>query len=263
MRPRMIARLDVKGRAVVKGVRMEGLRRVGVPADMARRYYEQGADELLYLDVVASLYGREPDLEAIDDALTGVFVPVTVGGGVRTLEHIRALLRVGADRVAINTAALATEWETCIDKGDVVSMQKRGKLLRDAAREFGASTLVLQVDAKRNATMLRYELFTHGGREQHDVDALEWIAEQSQHVSEVLLTSIDRDGVMQGADVALVNAASTVSSVPVIAAGGIQSPLEAAACIRNGAKAVAVGAALHAGARISDFRAALAEGVAA
>jgi len=227
---RVIARLDIKGPHVVKGVRMEGLRQLGKPADFARRYYEQGADELLYLDIVANLYNREPDLEAIDVALAGVFVPVTVGGGVRTLKHIKALLRVGADKVAINTAAV-------LNPG----------LLTSAAAEFGASTLVLQLDAKWSELKERYEVYTHGGRERHDIDAIEWVRARSQHVAEVLVTSIDRDGTQSGPDLRIIEQVKTASSASVIAGGGIAHVDQAASAFDAGADAVAIATALHAG----------------
>ncbi len=229
MTPRLIARIDIKGGSVVKGVRLEGLRKIGSPAEFARRYYAQGADELLYLDIVASLYGRAPDLAAVQAATAGVSVPVCVGGGIRSVEHVRALLLAGADKVAVNTAAVL-----------------RPELLRELSDAFGASTVALSIESKWDAASGRYGVYTHGGRERHDLDAVEWAQQCAPYVAETLLTSIDHDGTMTGTDVRLLSQIASAVPVHVIASGGIAKPSHVAAALKH-CDAVAVASAFHVG----------------
>ncbi len=202
---RLMARLDIKGPDLVKGVQLEGLRVLGRPEVFAQRYYLQGADELIYMDVVASLYGRNSLLEIVARTSESLAIPLTVGGGLRTLDDIQRVLHAGADKVALNTAALADP-----------------DLIRCAAERFGASTIVVSIEAKQTAA--GYEAYTHGGRERTGKDALAWAAQAAQlGAGEILLTSIDRDGTGRGYDLELVRAVTRAVTVPVIACGGAGS----------------------------------------
>lgn len=226
---RLIARLDIKGPNLIKGVHLEGLRVVGDPQEYARRYYEQGADELIYIDIVASLYGRSKLTEIVRRAAHDVFVPMTVGGGVRSTDDVSDLLRAGADKVAINTAAV-----------------RRPELITEVARRFGSQCMVLSIEAKQQASG-RWEAFTDCGRERSGVDAVEWAKRGVQlGAGEILITSIDREGTRKGFDVALIRAVTDVVRVPVIASGGfgvIDHLVEVVAS--GGADGVALADALH------------------
>lgn len=236
---RLIARLDIKGPNLIKGVHLEGLRVIGDPQEYARRYYEQGADELLYIDIVASLYGRNNLTEIVRRAAQDVFVPMTVGGGIRSIDDVKELLRAGADKVAINTAAV-----------------KRPELLREVARRFGSQCMVLSIEAKRIAAG-GWEVLTDCGRERTGINAVEW-AERGVELGcgEILVTSIDQEGTRRGFDVDLVYSIARVASVPVIASGGFgesQHLIDVAK--RGGANAVAIADALHYGrTTLSDLR---------
>jgi len=226
---RLIARLDIKGQNLIKGVHLEGLRVIGDPQDYARRYYEQGADELLYLDIVASLYGRSKLEDIVRRAARDVFVPMTVGGGIRSVDDARELLRAGADKVAVNTAAV-----------------RHPELVTEIARRFGAQSLVLSIEAKRQAPD-RWEVFTDCGREASGIDAVEW-AQQcvARGAGEILVTSIDREGTRKGFDVALTRAIAECVPVPVIASGGYGDAAHLADVVAVGrADAVAFADALH------------------
>ncbi len=216
---RVIARIDIKGPNVIKGIHLEGLRIVGKPDAMARQYYEQGADEIIYMDVVASLYGRNSILSVLEEAAAELFVPMTVGGGIRTIEDIVAALRSGADKVAINTAAL-----------------QRPEFLTEAAEAFGRQCIVLSIEAKRRAPG-RWEALTDNGRERTGVDVIDWVGEaEARGIGEVLVTSVDMEGTEKGFDIELVKAVRDKVSVPVIACGGagegahILALLEASQC---------------------------------
>lgn len=228
---RLIARLDIKGENLIKGVHLEGLRVIGDPQVYTRRYYEQGADELLYIDVVASLYGRSKLTEIVKRAARDVFIPMTVGGGVRTIDDVTDLLRAGADKVAINTAA--------VQNPDLIS---------EVARRYGSQCMVLSIEAKRQPSGL-WEVYTECGRERSGIDAIEWAAEGVKRgAGEILLTSIDQEGTRGGFDVPLVRAVSDVVSVPVIASGGFGSPKHLIDVVNDGlADAVAIADALHYG----------------
>jgi cyclase len=216
---RIISRIDIKGPNVIKGIHLEGLRVVGKPGAMARQYYEQGADEIIYMDVVASLYGRNSILSVVEEAAQEIFVPMTVGGGIRTVDDIVAALRSGADKVAINTAAL-----------------QRPEFLSEAARAFGRQCIVLSVEAKRRQPG-KWEALTDNGREQTGVDVLDWVAEaEARGIGEVLVTSVDMEGTEKGFDIELVRAVREKVSVPVIACGGagtgahVRALLDASRC---------------------------------
>ena len=226
---RLIPRLDIKGPNLIKGVHLEGLRVVGDPHKYALRYYEQGADELIYMDIVASLYGRNNLTDIVKRTAEKVFVPMTVGGGIRSVDDAKELLRAGADKVAINTAAVA-----------------RPELIREIARRFGSQCMVLSVEAKKVGEGM-WEAYTDNGRERTGLDVLEWVKQGVQlGAGEVLLTSVDQEGTRKGFDVRLVRAVSTAVSVPVIASGGMGSASHMLDVLREGcADAVAIADVLH------------------
>ena len=226
---RLIARLDIKGPNLIKGVHLEGLRVMGDPQQFAREYYEQGADELIYMDIVASLYGRNSLTDIVRRAAHDIFVPLTVGGGVRSVEDVNALLRVGADKVAINTAAVA-----------------RPELVTEVARRYGSQCMVLSIEAKRVGPQ-RWEAYTDNGREKTGLDAVEWARRGEQlGAGEILLTSVDQEGTRKGFDIALVRAIASSVSIPVIASGGMGSVEHLVEVVKSGgADAVAMADCLH------------------
>ena len=226
---RLIARLDIKGPNLIKGVHLEGLRVMGDPQQFAREYYEQGADELIYIDIVASLYGRNSLTDIVRHAAHDIFVPLTVGGGVRSVDDVNALLRVGADKVAINTAAVA-----------------RPELITEVARRYGSQCMVLSIEAKRVAPQ-RWEAYTDNGREKTGRDVVEWARRGEQlGAGEILLTSVDQEGTRKGFDVDLVRAVASVVSIPVIASGGMGSVEHLIQIVgKGGADAVAMADCLH------------------
>ncbi len=226
---RLIARLDIKGPNLIKGIQLEGLRVLGDPNDFARRYYEDGADEIIYLDVVASLYGRDNLMKVISHTTQAVFIPLTVGGGVRSIDDVKELLRAGADKVAINTAAVK-------DPG----------LITRVAHRFGSQCMVLSIEAKRVGSG-KWEAYTDNGRERTWLDAVTW-AQQGVGLGagEILLTSVDREGTRKGFDVELVRAVSETVDVPVIASGGMGSIQHLLEVVRVGkADAVAMADIIH------------------
>ncbi len=238
---RLIPRLDIKGPKVIKGIHLEGLRVVGDPQEFARRYYDQGADELLYVDVVASLYGRNSLHDIVQSAARDVFVPLTVTGGLRSVDDVRLMLRSGADKVGINTAAT-----------------KRPELIREVARKFGSQCMVLSIEAKQVAPG-RWEAYTDNGREKTGLDVIEWVQRGVElGAGEILLTSVDREGTREGFDTNLVAAVSAVVPVPVIASGGMGCLEDVVTVVREGAAdAVAMADMLHYGrATIAEIRAA-------
>jgi imidazole glycerol-phosphate synthase subunit HisF len=225
---RVVARLDIKGPALVKGRSMEGVRRLGDPADFARKYSDDGADELVFIDVVASLYNRSSILPVIEHVSAHVFVPITVVGGLRSVDDMRAAMRAGADKVGINTAAIA-----------------RPALISEAATAFGSQAVVVSIEAKRRGD--GYEAFTDGGREATGRDAVAWAHEAAAlGAGEILVTSVDRDGTMQGFDLDLVARIAAGVAVPVVVSGGCASADDAATAARR-VDAIAIGAALHGG----------------
>lgn len=237
---RLIPRLDIKGPNLIKGIHLEGLRVMGDPQEFARRYYEQGADELLYVDVVASLYGRNSLHDIIERAARDVFVPLTVTGGIRSVDDVRRILRAGADKIGINTAAT-----------------KRPELIREVARKFGSQCMVLSIEAKRIAEG-RWEVYTDNGREKTGLDVVEWAQRGAElGAGEILLTSVDQEGTREGFDTALLAAVSQVVPVPVIASGGMGKLDDVATAVREGAAdAVAMADILHYGrATVGDIRA--------
>jgi cyclase len=203
---RIIPCLDVKDGRVVKGVRFVDLRDAGDPVEAAMAYDAQGADELVFLDITASHEDRDTMLDVVRRTAEGIYMPLTVGGGIRTVEDVRRLLRAGADKVSLNTAALA-----------------RPEIIRDAAERFGSQCIVVAIDAKR-ATPTAWHVFTHGGRRATGRDAVAWAREAvALGAGEILLTSMDRDGTKDGYDLELTRAVSDAVTVPVIASGGAGS----------------------------------------
>jgi len=203
---RMIPCLDVHAGRVVKGVRFVDLRDAGDPVEAALAYDAQGADELVFLDITASHEQRAIMLDVVRRTAEGIYMPLTVGGGIRSVDDIRTLLRAGADKVSLNTAAL-----------------ERPELIRDAAQRFGSQCIVVAIDAKREAgEPPRWGVYTHGGRRPTGRDAVEWaIQVEALGAGEILLTSMDRDGTGDGYDLELTRAVSEATSVPVIASGGV------------------------------------------
>lgn len=226
---RVISRLDIKGPNVVKPVQTEALRVVGNPKEFAEKYYREGIDEIFYLDIVASLYQRQIDFEMLKDVCKTIFVPVTVGGRIRTIEDIQNVLAAGADKVAINTHAIHDP-----------------SFLSVAAREFGAQCIVLSIEAmkKEGGT---WEAYTDGGREKTGVDAVEWAKKAIDlGVGEILLTSIDREGTRRGYDIDLIKAVTAFAPVPVIAHGGARDPQTIGSAITEGkADAVSASSIFH------------------
>ena len=227
---RLIPRLDIKGPNLIKGIRLEGLRVVGDPHEYAQRYYEAGADELVYMDIVASLYGRNNLTDIVRRAAQDVFVPMTVGGGIRSVDDVRTILRAGADKVAVNTAAVA-----------------RPELITEVARLFGSQCMVLSIEAKRRPGREGWEAFTDNGREHTGLDAVDWAARGVElGAGEILLTSVDQEGTRKGFDVDLVREISTRVPVPVIASGGMGSAEDLVkVAVEGKADAVAMADILH------------------
>jgi cyclase len=244
---RLISRLDIKGPNLIKGIQLEGVRVVGDPQVFARKYYEQGVDEILYVDAVASLYNRDTLTEIVRRTAEQVFVPITVAGGLRSVDDVRAMLRAGADKVAINTAAT-----------------QRPDLISEVARTFGSQCMVLQIDAKRRPGG-GWEVYRDCGREHTGLDAVEWAMRgQELGAGEILLTSVDQEGMRQGFDVELTRAVSRSVTIPVIASGGMGTFDHLAQVVETGlADAVAIAHALHYGkTTLPDIRsAALARGL--
>ncbi|WP_159716761.1 MULTISPECIES: imidazole glycerol phosphate synthase subunit HisF [Actinomyces] len=232
---RVIPCLDVKDGRVVKGVNFQGLRDAGDPVELARRYDAQGADEITFLDVSASSEGRATMLEVVSATAEQVFVPLTVGGGVRSADDVARLLRAGADKVGINTAAIA-----------------RPELLTEVAERFGNQVIVLSVDARRCpdgvSTPSGYEVTTHGGACSTGIDAVEWAVRAAElGAGEILLNSMDADGVTGGFDLAMLDDVRRAVRVPLIASGGAGEPEHFAAAADHGADAVLAASVFHYG----------------
>lgn len=226
---RVIARLDIKGPNLVKGIHLEGLRVLGSPEHFATAYYREGVDELIYMDAVASLYQRNSLVDFVRRTARDIFIPLTVGGGLRTLDDIRQVLAAGADKVSLNTAAVL-----------------RPEIIREAASRFGSSTIVVSIEAIRMADG-RYEAFTDNGRERTGVDAFEWAVRAADlGAGEILLTSIDREGTGKGFDVELTHKVARAVSIPVVACGGAGTLTHVLDVVQGGAAdAVCIASMLH------------------
>ncbi len=230
---RVIPCLDVDGGRVVKGVNFAGLRDAGDPVELAARYDAEGADELVFLDITASTGGRETTYDMVRRTADQVFIPLTVGGGVRSVEDFDGLLRAGADKVSLNTAAV-----------------RRPELVTEAAQRFGAQCVVLSLDVRRSSgsTASGFEITTHGGRQGTGVDAIAWAAEVTDRgAGEILLNSMDADGTRQGFDTELITLVRAAVSVPVIASGGAGSVEDFPRAVRAGADAVLAASVFHFG----------------
>ncbi len=226
---RLIARLDVKGPNLVKGIHLEGLRKLGDPNSFARKYYDEGIDEIIYMDIVASLYNRNNLKDIIVKTSQDVFIPITVGGGIRSADDVKEVLRAGADKVAVNTAAI-----------------KRPELIHEISQKFGSQCMVLSIEAK-NIGKNKWEAYYDNGREKSGIDVIEW-AQRGYELGagEILLTSVDREGTGKGFDFELVRMVSEVVPVPVIASGGMGSLDDLEKVVMQGkADAVAMSDVLH------------------
>jgi imidazole glycerol-phosphate synthase subunit HisF len=226
---RLIARLDIKGPNLIKGIHLEGLRVIGDPQEYARRYYHEGADELIYMDIVASLYGRNNLSDIVRRTVRDVFVPLTVGGGIRSVSDVDELLRAGADKVAVNTAAI-----------------RRPELITEISRRFGSQAMVLSIEAKSQGPG-KWEAYVDNGRERTGRDVVEWAIEGvSRGAGEIMVTSVDREGTRKGFDCDLVRAITTAVRIPVIASGGMGSVEHLVQAVTEGkADAVAMADVLH------------------
>lgn len=241
---RIIPCLDVTEGRVVKGVNFTNLVDAGDPVEMAALYGNEGADELTFLDISASSAGRETTLDVVRRTAEQVFIPLTVGGGIRSVEDVDRLLRAGADKVSINTSAIA-----------------RPQLISEIADRFGSQVLVLSVDARRARTASGFEVTTHGGREGTDIDALAWVEKAcALGVGEILLNSMDADGTRAGYDISMITAVRAVADVPLIASGGAGALEDFAAALDAGADALLAASVFHFGIhRIGDVKSYLAK----
>ena len=228
---RLIARLDIKGENLIKGIQLEGLRIIGPPNEYALKYYLQGVDELIYMDCVASLYGRNHLSDIISAATKNIFVPITVGGGIRSVDDAFNILRAGADKVAINTAAVSNP-----------------KLIENISREFGSQCMVLSVEAKKVSDN-KWEVYTNNGREKPGLEVIDWGKKGIElGAGEILLTSVDKEGTRKGFDTMLVKSVTEQSMVPLIASGGMGSPEDLVEVVnKGGASAIAMADILHYG----------------
>jgi cyclase len=228
MKPRLIARIDVKNEFVIKGIHLEGLRKIGKPIEIAKKYYEAGIDEILFMDAVASLYGRNNLFGIIERACREIFIPITIGGGIRSVSDIGMALKSGADKVAINTQAI-----------------KNPDIIREASRIYGSQCIVASIEAKQKGG--RWEAYVDNGRQETGVDVLDWIEQLEElGAGEILLTSVDQEGTKRGFDLPLCREASTRARVPLIVCGGAGkiehfAQLEAEAKIDG----IAIASAIH------------------
>ena len=227
---RIIPRLDIKGPNLVKGIHLEGLRVLGSPEDFASYYYENGADELMYTDVVASLYERNSLNDLISNTAKKIFIPLTAGGGIRTIDDIKKVLRAGADKVSINTAAI-----------------KNPEFIKEASRKFGSSTIVVTIEAIRQPNG-EYFAYIDNGREHTGVEVIAWARRVEElGAGEIVLTSVDKEGTGEGFDIELIAQVAKNAGIPVIAHGGAGSPEDIVKAIKAGADAVSVASILHYG----------------
>ncbi len=213
---RVIARLDVKNEYVIKGIHLEGLRKVGNPNKLAKKYYEQGIDEIIFMDAVAAYYDRNSLSDIIKEACKDVFIPITVGGGIRKIEDIQTALNVGADKVAINTQAI-----------------KEPSFIEKASKKFGSQCIVSSIEAKKISEN-KWEVYIENGREPTGKDTVEWAKEvEKLGAGEIILTSIDKEGTKKGFDIELNKAIASVVSIPVIASGGMKDSNDAVNLLQN------------------------------
>ena len=229
MKKRIIARLDIKKNRLIKGVHLEGLRHIGEPCDFAFKYYEEGIDELLLLDSVATLHGRNALSSIIDQITKSIFIPITVGGGINSVEQARIMFNAGADKITLNS--FACENPDLISKIAVI---------------FGCQAITLSLQVKRYSNS--FQVMTHNGRENSNRNLHDWVLEaQDAGIGEIMLTSIDKDGTMEGFDLDLLEYVNSFSKVPIICSGGITTAKDAKDCFELGAQAIAIGSGLHYG----------------
>lgn len=226
---RLISRLDIKGPNLIKGIHLEGLRVIGNPNEYAKKYYNAGVDEIIYMDTVASLYGRNNLSDIVKKTVKDVYIPITVGGGIRSIDDVKFLLRCGAEKIAINTAAT-----------------KRPELIKEVSRKFGSQCMVLSIEAKKNGDN-SWEVYTENGRQKTGRDVLEWAKEgEAYEAGEILLTSVDFEGTKKGFDLELTKKVSESVSIPVIASGGMGSLDDLKnVVVESSADAVAMADILH------------------
>lgn len=229
---RLVARLDIKDSMLVKGIQLEGLRKIGNPNEFAKKYYEEGIDEIVYIDTVASLYNRNNISSIVQHTVKNIYIPVCVGGGIRTIDDVQHILEMGADKVAINTAAL-----------------KNPNLIRDVAEKFGSQCMVLSIQAKKTqAVSSKWEAYYDNGREKSGVDVVEWAKRGAElGAGEIMLVSVDKDGLQAGMDYELIEQVSNVVDIPVICCGGVGRGEDVVEAVQHGADAVACGSVLHYG----------------
>tara|TARA_B100001287_G_scaffold241182_1_gene215998 strand:- start:1226 stop:2002 length:777 start_codon:yes stop_codon:yes gene_type:complete len=236
---RIIPRLDIKGPNLIKGIHLEGLRKIGDPNEFAKKYYLDGADEIIYMDVVASLYGRNNLEDIVKSTVKNVYVPITVGGGIASCDDVKRMLRSGAEKISINTAAV-----------------KNPELISEISKKFGSQCVVISIEAKRVGPS-KWEVLIENGREKTGIDVLEWAKKmESLSAGEILLTSIDQEGTGNGFDYELIKQISSNVSIPVIACGGMNSSSDAIKVIDDScADAIALSRVLHYGIyTIQDIR---------
>lgn len=241
---RLIPCLDINQGRVVKGTNFVQLRDAGDPLELAKFYNDEGADELVFLDITASSDSRAPVIELAERVAEQIFIPFTVGGGIRTVDAIRDALKAGADKVSLNTAAV-----------------QRPALITEGATQFGSQCIVVAIDARRRANGAGWEVFTHGGRTPTGLDAVEWAVRVADlGAGEILLTSMDGDGTLAGYDLGVTRAISDAVGIPVIASGGAGNPSHLVDAVRDGhADAVLLASIIHDGVyRIADLKAAMA-----
>jgi len=228
IKTRLIARLDIKNEFVIKGIHLEGLRKIGDPLMLAKMYYESGIDEIIFMDSVASLYGRNNLFNIIENACKEVFIPITIGGGIRSIHDIDAALKSGADKITLNTQAI-----------------KKPELIKEASRIYGSQCIIGSIEAKRKGKS--WEAFIDNGREQTGIDAIQWASKlEDLGVGELCITSVDREGTKKGFDIELVQNICEIVNVPIIVSGGAGSTKHISdLCKQKGVSAVAVASLLH------------------
>ncbi len=226
---RLIPRLDIKGEYLIKGIRFEGLRKVGDPFEFAEKYYNDGADEIIYMDTVATLYGRNSLFDMVKKTTKNIFIPITVGGGIKNLSDVEIALRSGAEKVAINTAAI-----------------KKRDLINDIAKTFGSQCLVISIEAKKISSN-KWEVYIENGRQKTGIDIMDWLKQiENEGAGEILLTSVDNEGTCDGYDIDLIKNVSYFSGIPVIASGGMGTNNHGVQAIKEGnADAIAMANILH------------------
>ena len=226
---RIIAKLEINGNYVVKGIRMEGLRKIDYPATLCAKYFNEGIDEIYYEDIVSSLYGRNNISDFVTEAAKEMFIPLIVGGGVRSLDDFYRLLRCGADKISINTQAIHTP-----------------EIISEASKSFGSSCVIVSIQAKKQKSG-SWEAYIENGRERTSVDVIDWVKRvEDLGAGEILLTSVDYDGTMRGLDIELIKKVTSLVSLPVIASGGTSSVDDIVnASIDGNASAIALGHLLH------------------